>query len=60
VAPEELRQAIVEGRISVDQAIRAILEAVSSQAPPPSTHLVLERLDILQSTIEMKLEAAFP
>jgi hypothetical protein len=38
----------------------AILEAVSCQAPPPSTQLVLDRLAILQSTIEMKLEAAFP
>lgn len=59
-SPEELRQAIVEGRISLDQVIRAILEAVSGQAPPPSTQLVLDRLAILQSTIEMKLEAACP
>jgi hypothetical protein len=57
--PEELRQATVEGRISVDQATRAILEARSGEAPPPSTQLVLDRLAILQSTIEMKLEAAF-
>ena len=59
-SPEELRQAIVDGRIPADQAIRAILEAVSFQAPPPSTQLVLERLAILQSTLEMKLDAAFP
>ncbi len=59
-SPEELRQAIVDGRISADQAIRATLEAVSLQVPPPSTLLVLDRLAILQSMIEMKLEAAFP
>lgn len=57
---EELRQAIVDGRITAGQAIRAILEAVSCQAPAPSTQLVLERLAILQSTIEMKLDAALP
>jgi hypothetical protein len=56
----DLCRATVEGRISVDQAIRAILEAVSGQMPPPSTQLVLGRLAIPQSTIEMKLEAAFP
>jgi hypothetical protein len=59
-SPEELRQAIVDGRISADQAIRSILEAVSFQSLPASTQLVLNRLTILQSTIEMKLEAAFP
>lgn len=46
--------------VSVHQAMRAILDAASGQAPPPSTQLVLERLDILQSMIEMKLDAAFP
>lgn len=56
---EELREAIVEGRISMDQAIRAILDSRSFQAPPPSTQLVLDRLAILQSTIEAQLEAAF-
>jgi hypothetical protein len=56
---EELRQAILDGRISADQAFRAILEAVSVQVPAPSTQLVLDRLTILQSTIEMKVEAAF-
>ncbi len=59
--PAELRQAIVDGRISIDHAIRAIVDSVAFQAPvPQSTQLVLDRLAVLQSTIEMKLEAACP
>ncbi len=38
----------------------AIREAGSCQAPPPSTQLVLDRLAVLQSTVAIKLEAAFP
>jgi hypothetical protein len=59
--PEELRQAICDGRIRVDHAIRAIAEALACQTPaPPSTQLVLDRLAVLQSTIETKLAAVCP
>lgn len=59
--PEELRRAICDGRIQVDQAIRAIADALACQTPaPPSTQLVLDRLAALQTTIETKLAEVCP